>query len=273
MPLSPSRWRRISESEYAWEREALQYVADNLPSQEPVRMWSNFEFISNDGHVGEVDALILTAKGLFLVEIKSRPAKRLTGDAFAWSWTDGGRTLETDNPLIPTDRKARRLASLLAPFERKESVRLPFIESLVFCSAAGLDIRLPANNATRVFGVDRAGGDGKVKTPGIIQALMNPDVGPRRSDRLIDAALAAALTRALDKGGVCRARSVRRINDYKLESRLGDGPLYEDYRRHAPHAEHHAPGAGLSLPARRVARSCARRSVAPQNGNSARWNT
>jgi hypothetical protein len=74
-------------------------------------MWSNFEFISNDGHINEVDALILTSKGLFLVEIKSRPARRLTGDAYAWSWLDGSRTVETDNPVILTDRKSKRLAS------------------------------------------------------------------------------------------------------------------------------------------------------------------
>src|SRR3954468_10397723 len=105
MPLSSSRWRRVSESAYAWEREALEYLGEQLPNQEPLRMWSNFEFVSNDGHVNEVDALILTAKGLFLVEIKSRPARKLAGDAYTWSWTDGPRTVETDNPLLLTDRK------------------------------------------------------------------------------------------------------------------------------------------------------------------------
>src|SRR2546430_8047390 len=63
-------------------------------------MWSNFEFISNDGHINEVDALVLTSKGLFLIEIKSRPARRLTGDSYAWSWLDGSR-----------DRKSTRLNS------------------------------------------------------------------------------------------------------------------------------------------------------------------
>jgi len=234
MPLSPARWRKVSESQFPWEREALEFLAQELPNQDPVRIWSNFEFISNDGHINEVDALILTAKGLFLVEIKSRPAQRLTGDAYAWSWTDGGRTVESDNALIPTDRKSKRLASLLAPFERKEGVRLPFIESLVFCSAAGLDVRLPTNIATRVYSRGRISGDGTVKTPGIIHALVDPAVGPRRSERLIDAALAGALTRALDRGGVCKARSARRINGYKLEERLQEGPLYQDYKATHP---------------------------------------
>ena len=234
MPLPPFRWRRVSESQFPWEREALEFLAEKLPNQEPVRMWSNFEFISNDGHINEVDGLILTAKGLFLVEIKSRLAQRLNGDAYAWSWVDGGRTVETDNSLIPTDRKSKRLASLLAPFARKDGVRLPFIESIVFCSAAGLDIRLPANIAARVYTRGRTGGDGSIKVSGIIQALTEPEVGPRPSARLIDAGLVGILARALDRAGVCRARSARRINGYKLKERLAEGPLYQDYRATHP---------------------------------------
>ncbi len=229
MPILPARWRKVSESEFPWEREALEFLAQQLPGLEPVRMWSNFEFISNDGHISEVDALILTSKGLFLVEIKSRPARRLTGDAYTWSWLDGSRTVESDNPVIPTDRKSKRLASLLAPVERKEGVRLPFIESLVFCSAPGLDITMPPNVALRVFGRDRLTPEGVVKFPGIIQAVTNAEVGPRRSERVIDAGLAGTLARLLEKGGVCRARSTRRINGYKLTERLGEGPLYEDF--------------------------------------------
>jgi Nuclease-related domain len=156
MPITPSRWRKVSESEYPWEREALEFLAEQLPGQDPVRMWSNFEFISNDGHINEVDALILTGKGLFLVEIKSRPARRLTGDAYTWSCKDGSRTVESDNVVIPTDRKTKRLASLLAPLERREGVKLPFIESLVSCSAPALRLRRRRTSPCACFGRDRA---------------------------------------------------------------------------------------------------------------------
>ena len=37
MPLSPNRWRTISESEFPWEREALDYLREALPDQEPFR--------------------------------------------------------------------------------------------------------------------------------------------------------------------------------------------------------------------------------------------
>lgn len=229
MPISAPRWRKVSDSEYPWEREALEFIAEHLPALEPVRMWSNFEFVSNDGYVSEVDALVLSNKGLFLVEIKSRPARKLWGDAYTWSWGDGPSTVESDNALIATDRKAKRLASLLAPLERRDGVRLPFIEPLVFCSAPGLEISLPLNVGIRVYGRDRRGADGALVTAGIIEALTNPGVGPKRTERTLDAEFAPAFARMLDRAGVCKVRSTRRVAGYKLGTRLAEGPLYEDF--------------------------------------------
>ena len=36
MPLSPSRWKRYAESKYPHEREALEYLKENLPDSDPV---------------------------------------------------------------------------------------------------------------------------------------------------------------------------------------------------------------------------------------------
>jgi hypothetical protein len=70
------RWHTLAESRYPWEQDALLYVRERLPDQEPIRAWSNAEFLSLDGRMNEVDLIVLTVKGLFLVEIKSR-----TGEA------------------------------------------------------------------------------------------------------------------------------------------------------------------------------------------------
>ena len=85
MDPTSSRWKEITRSEFPWERAALDYVRENLPDHEPYRAWSNFEFIADDSSVNEVDLLILTPKGFFLVEIKSRPGA-VTGDAGTWTW-------------------------------------------------------------------------------------------------------------------------------------------------------------------------------------------
>lgn len=76
MDATSPRWREITVSEYPWERDALAFVRGRLPDVEPYRVWSNFEFIADDGSINEVDLLALTPKGFFLVEIKSAPRFR-----------------------------------------------------------------------------------------------------------------------------------------------------------------------------------------------------
>jgi len=119
MPMSLSRWQAVSQSQFAWEREALDWLRNHLPElrnhlpdREPWHAWTNFEFIDEEGKVNEVDALVLTPAGLFLIKIKSRPGE-VSGDAHTWLWVSDGRERACDNPLILANRKSKRLASLL----------------------------------------------------------------------------------------------------------------------------------------------------------------
>jgi hypothetical protein len=111
MAMSSPRWTSIADSQFPWEREALDWLRAQLPNHDPWHAWSNFEFIDDDGKVNEVDALILGPSGLFLVEIKSRPGS-VSGDAHTWTWKTDGREYSYDNPLILANRKAKRLAQL-----------------------------------------------------------------------------------------------------------------------------------------------------------------
>jgi hypothetical protein len=111
-------WTASTESKFPWEREALDFVREQFPRFEPYRAWANFEFIADDGSINEVDLLLFTSVGFFLVEIKSRPG-RLRGDAGTWTWEADGKRTTTDNPLIAANTKAKKLRSLQAPFLRK----------------------------------------------------------------------------------------------------------------------------------------------------------
>ena len=142
MDVTSPRWQTITESEFPWEREALAFVRQRLPDHEPYRAWSNFEFIADDGSINEVDLLVLTAKGFYLVEIKSRPGV-VEGDRGTWTWRQDGRVQTTDNPLLLANRKAKKLISLLRrqpALQRKTGS--PFLEAHVFLSAEGVDCRL-----------------------------------------------------------------------------------------------------------------------------------
>ena len=68
MPPSPpsTNWSAFAESPYPWERDALDFVRERFPSQEPWRAWSLFEFLALDGSVNEVDLLVYAPFGFFL---------------------------------------------------------------------------------------------------------------------------------------------------------------------------------------------------------------
>lgn len=72
--MEPPLWNEGA-SPWLHEREALAFVRTRLPDYEPYRAWSNVEFIADDGTVNEVDLLVVTPRGFFLVEIKSFPGK------------------------------------------------------------------------------------------------------------------------------------------------------------------------------------------------------
>lgn len=225
MPLPSDRWSAITDSEFPWEREAFAFLKERLPDADPWHVWSNFEFIDDQGLINEVDALVLGPRGLFLVEIKSHPG-RIEGDAHSWTWTPpDGRRRTFDNPYILCNRKTKRLRSLL---QRQESMtrarlKMPFVTPLVFLSAEGMDLALPEALRTHVF-PRGAGG-----VPGIIQAL-TAEAGPAaRHGSMIEPRLANALGRAMAEAGVRPSLKARRVGDYDLLEMLDEGEGFQDF--------------------------------------------
>ena len=51
--MKAPRWTAVSQSTFEWEREALDFLRDNLPDHEPWRAWSNFDFVDDEGRVNE----------------------------------------------------------------------------------------------------------------------------------------------------------------------------------------------------------------------------
>src|SRR5947208_1592851 len=159
--MMKARWTTVTPSQYPWERAALDFVRAGLPDHEPYRAWANFEFQSADGAIYEVDLLVLTKQGLWLVEIKSRPG-RVEVDAGTWTWIDqDGRRRPDDNPVLLTNRKARALSSLLKPRMAAQKVPMPWLEALVFLSDPELRCDLQGAARNRVCLADREPADGQ----------------------------------------------------------------------------------------------------------------
>jgi len=235
----PPGWTQVTPSEFSWEREALAHVQAALPDREPYRAYANFEFIL-DGAIGEVDALVIAPKGIFLVEIKSWPG-RLEGDAGTWRVTRPNelRARSFDNPLLLTNRKAKRLKSLLGRQKALRGVRIPFIAPLVFLSHPELDCRRlepTARDGVHGLGDETAQRGG---LPGIEEALtrFTAEEHARLANRKIDRATSAKLAQALEEAGIRPSQSRRHVADLVLGDLLDEGPGYQDFDASHPKLE------------------------------------
>ncbi|MFO0954692.1 MAG: BREX system serine/threonine kinase PglW [Isosphaeraceae bacterium] len=235
--MMKTRWTTVTPSNHVWERAALDFIQGGLPDHEPYRAWSNFEFQTHEGGIYEVDLLVLTKHGFWLVEIKSRPG-RVEGDAGTWTWTDPkGKRVSLDNPVLLANRKAKALSSLLKPKMAAQKVATPWLEALVFLSDPDLRCDLQGTGRNRVVLADREATEGRAGRKGVLAALVNreaPGVEPVGRDE-IDVRTAKALTRAMEHVGVRPSQKARRVGDYVLQRLLDEGPgVYQD--RLAEHA-------------------------------------
>ena len=217
-------WTTVAESQFPWERDALEFIRQRFPDHEPYRAWSNFEFIADDGSINEVDLLVFTSQGFFLVEIKSRPGV-LTGDTHTWTWQHEGRSKVVDNPIFLANQKAKKLASLLQRQRTFVKSRVPFIEPLIFCSAEDLQSQLQGNARFSVCLRDQP------NRPGIMAALTRREC-PGLSEHprgTFDRPMAKAVSRALEQIGIRPSQRSRRVGDYELQNLIDEGPGYQDF--------------------------------------------
>jgi len=214
--METPRWNIITPSQYEHERRGLDFVRAGLPDHDPYRAWSNFEFQTNDGAIYEVDLLVLTKQGFFLVEIKSWRG-RIRGDTGTWTIADAsGSTKTVDNPVLLANRKAKALSSILKAQSATKKITVPWLDAVVFLSADDLhcDLAGPARN--RVFLKDRKATDSQQEIKGILSVLMQRDgqgIDPNLRNA-IDTKVARALAKAIDDSGIRSSQKSRRIGDF-----------------------------------------------------------
>jgi serine/threonine protein kinase len=227
-----SNWHEITPSEFAWEREALRFVRDRFPRHEPFRAWSNFEFLAEGGQLYEVDLLVCSPRGLFVVEVKSWPGA-LAGDDHTLAWTDpDGRTRHRDHPLRLTNLKAKKLRSLL---ERQRAAReggrraVPFVRPIVFLSDPDVRLDLDPPGRTGVVVRERRSG-----VPGVEEALLDVTTADHerwrtRPQERLDRPAAKVVAGALEQAGVRPSNRLRRVGQYRLGELLGEGHGFQDF--------------------------------------------
>jgi len=238
-----ARWTQVTPSDFPWERDALAFLKERLPDHEPYRAWANFEFLL-DGTIGEVDALVVAPKGVFLVEIKSWPGT-LEGDAGTWRLKRPGqvRAGTMDNPLLLANRKAKRLKSLLARQRAFRGDRMPFIAPLVFLSSPELDCRLDPSGRDGITGLGKDEEDKSIQRgglPGVADVLTRMTTTEHESlgRRRIDKPMAKRIANALEEAGVRPSQRSRKVGDLELGVLLDEGSGYQDFAAVHPRFEH-----------------------------------
>ncbi|MGI8984051.1 MAG: BREX system serine/threonine kinase PglW [Acidimicrobiales bacterium] len=222
MDATSERWHRVTPSTFPWEDEAIDFLRGRIADAHPNLAWSNFEFIAG-GQISEVDVLLVTRKGAYLIEIKSTPG-RLTGDQQRWTFfkPDGGRTT-MENPLLGANRKAKRIKSLLdhrwrSVAQANASPRPPFIQPLVFLSDPDLKVELRADARVHVCGRDGSALVGAGHLQGIVAATATIGAAEALNQRFAQLNMPTATTvaKALASIGIKESDGTRRIGSWIL---------------------------------------------------------
>jgi serine/threonine protein kinase len=209
----------VSSSQYAWEEDALNVLRDLLPDAAPFQAWSNFQF-TDGGRIHEVDALVVTPKGGFVIEIKSWSGT-VDGDQGTWTQTrrDGSRQSHS-NPANLTAEKVRALAGLvrhnwsLGP--HRDGPGPIFLQPLVWFSNPNLQVRLPAELRNHVALADSV--DHRV-FPGITDAIITIGAEQAKDKRFsrVSEVRSDRFVVAMDRIGIRESTRNRTAGSYVLE--------------------------------------------------------
>ncbi len=224
MDATSPRWQQVTPSQHAWEADALDALRSLLPDTAPYRVWTNFEF-TDGGRIHEADALVVTPKGVFLIEIKSWSGG-LTGDQGTWiQRRRDGTTMSYGNPARLNQAKVRSLASLIKRNWRGGATapRSPYIESLVWFSNPNLQVALPTELLGQVAIADIENETADQKKKRRIQTLSEAilEIGAAESSRAgfrrITAAQSDELAAAMQRIGFKESTRSRTAGSYVLQ--------------------------------------------------------
>lgn len=217
-------WRVMGGPAQAQEAAALAKVKELLPEDGIARAWVNITFTDSDGRLNEVDALILTRSGLWVVELKGWHGE-ITGDQ--QTWRHAGRA--HDNPRKLANAKAKRLATVLKDLARAANLpngSIPFIAEAVVLHGKDSQVRLDQYGMESVWALDgynvRGLGPGKNFSDLLARV-------PQRTP--IDRAQANNIDRLMQAAGLMPRARQRMIGEYALDSGepLGEGPGWQDF--------------------------------------------
>ncbi|WP_433531866.1 BREX system serine/threonine kinase PglW [Micromonospora sp. CA-263727] len=216
------RWEQINPSSYLHEQDGLRELASYLPDAEPYHVWANVEFVGTDGSINEIDALVLTRSGLYLLELKHWQG-RVGGDGNRWRrHAPNGNRSTVDNPLILANRKAKRLRSVMA-YYAPTGVRTPYVNPVIFLHARNTRSELDDIGRQHVYGLD----NNNAQLPSLKQMLLAPSTEARHS---VDAVRGRQIVELVRGAKIRPSVAERRVNQLMLHQRpFAEGIGWQDF--------------------------------------------
>jgi serine/threonine protein kinase len=216
----------------AQEAEALEKFRDLVPDDGIARAWANVTFTDLDGRLNEVDVLLLTKGGLWIVELKGWHGD-ISGNQKTWFHND--RVVE--NPRLLANFKAKRLASVLKDVARAAKLpnnTVPFVAEAVVLHGRDSRVKLDSFGAEQVWALDGF----KVKGLGAGRSVSDLINQTAKHDPM-DLPRANIVDKLMAEAGLMPRAKQRVIGQYVLDSGepLGEGPGWQDFLVTHPRAK------------------------------------
>ncbi|WP_375163764.1 NERD domain-containing protein [Microbacterium sp.] len=208
----------------AQEAEALDKIRQLLPDDGIARAWANVTFTDNQGRLNEVDLLLLTRTGLFVVELKGWHGN-ITGDQQIWRL--GSRAER--NPRLLANDKAKRLRSVLSDLARTSNLPtsvVPYVDEAVVMHGRRSRLQLDRFGSESVWALDGFEVQGLAPDRAFSVLLAQPPRG-----EAIDLPRARQIDALMEAAGLMPRPRQRMIGQYPLDSGepLGEGPGWQDF--------------------------------------------
>ncbi|WP_262103914.1 BREX system serine/threonine kinase PglW [Arthrobacter sp. Marseille-P9274] len=233
MKAGSNHWIEMGPAATPAEQLALDRFRELLPDDGVTYAWPNVTFLSQDGRTNEVDVLLLTKQGLFVVELKGWHGT-ISGNQQNWQHIapNGVRRYER-NPYILTEAKAKRLAGLLkmkAPSSAQKTV--PFVKALVVFHGQDSQIKLDELGQTGVFALDGYSVKG-LHGKSFSDFLKAPVLDEKA---LVDLQRCKQIRALLEASGLKPTPKTRFVGQYSIDKAdpLGEGPSWQDLKAGHP---------------------------------------
>ena len=216
MKADSPHWKVMGPPASPEEAAALEAFREVLPDDGRHTAWVNLTFIDANNRTAEIDVLLLTPVGLFCVELKGWHGT-ITGNSQRWYQAGqvNQRPRSHPNPFLVTDRKGKRLASLLKSYASSEQMEraVPWVQALIVLHGQGSTFEVDQSGRAGVIKLD--GYDVAAKPPlqRLSDFLATPPANPR--DR-IDPQRAHLVRHLCEKADFRPTPKTRMVGDYAV---------------------------------------------------------